>query len=424
MFMNKLCVLITAVLFVGSMSGFAQTTVDIPDTYDSSVSNTFDVADGTVVSTNGVLIVFEGELSIDTNITASADDSDRVLASTQMNVAMTLFDNLPDVNLFTNSQAAVLAVFDSGSTNNGTLYALSDLGSEIAWVQLTNNVTANPVAVTAGTTNLITVIMRYPGTGYTDFEYTVSISEYDSDQNKSTSMATSQNLNSVTEPSTYEVTGLSLTGDGAVASMATESGDPAPLSARIDFSVYQNTNGTFLVDLYTVDENGKGNLDVYASINGEWVLIGSAVAVGSGSNHYQVTVTGLTLGESYNFKVIDEEGRTHTSYGEIEVKNIEMQEAVQLDLEYFSVKFDSESSRHYKLVVSSDISAPLDEWAAVAVEAKNGEEWLNVCDTNNAFPGKGGTMQLRVYKNSDKAFFKILLLPAEYTAPTGSTNMH
>ena len=416
MFMNKLCVLTTALFVMGAVSGYAQTTVDIPDTYDDSVSNTLDVADGTVVNMDGVLVVFEGELSIDTNITAQADDYDRVLASTQIYIEMTLFNELPDVNLFTNSQAAVLAVFNAGSDENGTLYALSDLGSEIAWVQLTNNVTSSPMAVSAGTTNLITFIMRYPGTGYTDFEYTVSLSEYDADLNESTAQATSQNLNSVTEPTTYEITGLSLMGEGAVASLSSASGDTAPLSSRVDFSVYQSADGTFLVDLYTVDENGEGNLEVYAYIDGQWVLIGTAEAVGTGSNHYQVYATGLTLGESYLFKVVDEEGRTHTSYGEIEVKNIEMQ-AVQLDLEKFIIQFNSEDSRKYKLVISSDLTAPLNEWTTESVQVKVDGSWVDVGDV---FQGvAGGITQIRVPKNRDKAFFKILLLPVEETTTTG-----
>ena len=416
MFVKKICFLMTAVLVMGVLTGLAQTTVDIPDTYNSLVSNTFDVTDGTIVSNAGVLVIFEGELSIDTNVTASADNYDRVLASTQIYIEMTLFNDLPDVNLFTNSQAAVLAVFDESSTTEGTLYALSDLGSEISWVQLTNNATATPIAVTAGTTNLITVILRYPGTGYTDNEYTVSISEYDSVNNESGPMIASQNLNSVTEPTTYEITGLSLMGEGAVSSMSNVSGDPELLSARVDFSVYQSTNGVFLVDLYTVDENGEGYLDVYAYIGGEWVLIGSVKANGDGSHNYQVYVTGIVLGESYRFKVVDEEGHTHLSYGEIEVKNIEMH-AVQLDLETFSIQFNSDESRIYSLVMSSDISAPLDQWTVETVQVKV-DGVLGVEQTKFS-GGPGGTTQISVPKNRNKAFFKILLLPVDDTSSAG-----
>lgn len=403
MTMKNLCVGLSIVLISGAVNVMGQTTVNIPDTYDPGISNAFDVADGTLVSTNGVLVVFEGELSLDTNITADVDSNNgKVLASTQLYVQMKLFDTLPSVESFTNSQAAALAVFDSGSTNNGTLYGLTTVGGVSSWVQLTNNVTSSPMAVTAGATNLVTVIIRYPdGGSYTDHEYTVSLSTpADPDQ------ITSQVLTSAVTTESG-ITGLSVEGEGAMASTSSTAGDPAPLSSRVDFSVYFN-NGKFVVDIYTVDENGSGQLEVYAWIDGQWKLIGTADAVGSGNNHYRLNVSDLTVGESYRFKVVDEEGRVHLSDGEIEVKSIVMQ-AVQLGLDTFIIQFNSEEGKSYKLLISSDVSTPLDQWTVESVQVNGPEGWSGFMDEFQGTANSAQT-QIRVPKNLDKAFFKVVLI--------------
>ena len=398
---KKLCVALSASLVAALVS--AQTTVDIPDTYDGAKSNTFTVVAGTIVSTNGVLVVFEGELTMTTNITAVVDNSNgKVLASTQLYVQMQLFEDLPDVTSFTNSQAAVLAVFDDSSSTDGTLYGLSDIGGGvIQWVQLTNDVTLVPIPVTISQTNLITIILRYPdGGSYSDYEYTVSVSPLSDPADQVTSL----NLNSPVSGHDG-INGLSLMGEGSIASLSSVAGDPAPLSSRVDFSVYYS-NGEFLVDIYTIDENGSGQLEVYAFIGGQWVRIGTADAVGSGSNHYQLTVSGLQVGESYLFKVIDEEGRTHQSLGEIEVKNIQMQ-AVQLQLDTFIIQFNSEEGKSYKLLISSDVAAPINEWTVESVQVNGPEGWSA---SVSEFQGMGDFTQIRVARNRDKAFFKVVLI--------------
>ncbi len=386
------CMVISATVAMGA-------TVGIPDTLDPTVTNEFVLADGTLVSTNGVLIVFEGQLTFDTNITAVVDGSDRVLASTQLYVQMKLFDSLPSVESFTNAQAAVLGVFDNGSSTVGTLYALNGSGTSASWLQLTN--AAAPIAVSEGATNLITVVLRYPGTGFTSYEYTVALSSPDAP-----TQIVSQTL---TSPLTTEtgITGLSVVGEGGLVSVASTAGDPAPLSARVDFSIYQSADGLFLVDIYTVDENGSGNLEVYAWIDGEWVLIGTAVAVGSGSNHYQFTVSGLTVGDSYLFKVVDEEGRAHLSNGEIEVKSLEM-DAVQLTLETFVIEFNSEDGQSYSLLIASDVAAPAESWTVEEVQVNGDQGWTQSMTT---FQGSaGGRTQIRVPRNREKAFFRIILI--------------
>jgi len=373
-------------------------TVGIPDTLDPTQTNSFVVADGTLVSTNGIVIVFEGQLTFETNITAVADDG-RMLASTQLYVQMKLFDALPAVEAFTNAQAAVLGVFDNGSSTVGTLYALSGSGAAASWQQLTNS--AAPIAVYEGATNLITVVLRYPGVDYTSYEYTVALS---------TPVDPAQTVSQLlTSPVSTEngITGLSVVGEGGLVSVASTAGDPAPLSARVDFSIYQSADGLFLVDIYTVDENGAGSLDVYAWIDGQWLLIGTAGAVGSGSNHYQFTVSGLTVGASYLFKVVDEEGRAHLSNGAIEVKSLVM-DAVQLNLETFVIEFNSEAGRSYRVLIASDVAAPAADWTVEDVQVNGDQGWSQAMET---FQGSaGGRTQIRVPKNRVKAFFRIILI--------------
>lgn len=396
MIIIKMNVALVSMMVLSATAAFGAT-VEIPDTLNPSTKYDFVVADKTVVSTNGVLVVFEGELTFADNIPAGAYN-DKVLASTQMYVQMKLFDELPEVDIFTNAQAAVLGVLNSGSTKEGTLYALNGRNPS-EWQQLTNN--AAPIPVFAGATNLITIVLRYPGTGYTSYEYTVAISTPSAPAQK-----VSQVLTSPISTATG-ITKLSVVGEGALASVASRSGDPSPLSASVDFSVYQSADGLFLVDIYTVDEKGTGNLEVYALINGQWVSIGTAAAVGTGSNHYQFSVSGLIVGESYLFKVVDEEGREHLSNGAIEVKAIVM-DAVRLELDTFIIAFNSEDGRRYKLLISSDMSTPLESWTAESVQVYGDLGWSAAIDI---FQGAaGGRTQIRVPKNGEKAFFKVVLI--------------
>ncbi|MFO7938012.1 MAG: hypothetical protein R6V06_10475 [Kiritimatiellia bacterium] len=412
MITRKICALMIGLFSVCGLYVLADT-VDVPDTYGDT-SNTFDVAEGTVVDTNGVLIVYEGELSLTTNIVAETDSEGRLLASTQVNIEMTLFTELPEVDLFTNAQATVVGLLNESSTTDGTLYALADVDGTASWVQLTNSATSTPMEIAANTTNLITVVMRYPNETYTDYEYTVAISEYDSQTNESGEQTVSQTLSSVIQDeSPYGINEISLVGEGAIASLSSTSGDPAPLSASVDFAVYQSTNGLFVVKLYTVDENGGGNLDVYAKIDDQWVLLGSVPA--DGSNVYTLTVSGLTLGESYYFKVVDEEDRTHYSQDTITVKNIEMK-AVSLDLDTFTIKFNAEANRTYQVVISPDLSAPLSEWEVESVEVyiPATSSWSSPMTRFNG--SSEGTTHIRVPRNAAKAFFKILMLTEDEPA--------
>ncbi|MDA3926637.1 MAG: hypothetical protein PF904_18275 [Kiritimatiellae bacterium] len=391
------------ILFFAEVS--FSTTVDIPDILDDSVTNAFDIIDGTAISTNGIVIVFEGELSLMESVTPSLNIDSKLLASTQLYVQMNLFDVLPDVDSFTNAQAAVLAVFDESSNTTGTLYAITGSGASATWMQLTNN--AAPIAVVEGATNLISVVLRYPYTSpeFTTYEYTVILSTSGEEASVG-----SQNL--ISPLSTEDViNSLSVLGEGGLVSTTSVSGDTEPLSSQVDFSVYQSTNGVFQVNLYTTNENGSGLLKVYAYIDGAWVFLGSVQAEGMGDNSYQIPVTSgvLELGQFYQFKVVDEEDRTHTSYGEIEVKSIQMG-AVKLTLETFQISFNSEDLKRYKLLISSDINAPLEDWRVEDdVQVYFGTNWYSV-NENNEFQGTGSKTLISVPRTQTNAFFKIILI--------------
>jgi len=399
--MTMKCVGLVFTIAVFSVAGIALgATVDVPDILDPATSNTFNIVEGTVVTTNnGTVIVFEGELTQNDTV-AAVDDGDGLLASTQIYVQMKLFDALPDVTSFTNAQAAVLAVFNPLSTTDGTLYGISGSGASATWMQLTN--AATPIAVLEGATNLITIILRYPSTGFTTYEYTVGLStpggdDYEGSQNLISPLSTESGINS-----------LSLLGTGGLLKSTALAGDPRPLSSSVDFSVYQSTNGVFLVDIFTVDENGSGDLRVYAFIGGDWRLIGTVQSEGTGSNHYQLPVTGLTVGESYLFKIVDEEDRIHLSDGLITVHSIQM-EVVRLTMKTFTIIFNSEDGKSYQLLTSADISAPIESWTVESVQVIVGDE---VGALNQTFQGTGDRTQILVPKNEDnpKAFFKIRLL--------------
>ncbi|MFA7172003.1 MAG: hypothetical protein WC340_01095 [Kiritimatiellia bacterium] len=399
MIIKKTNVVLSAMM-IGVVTVALGVTVKIPDTYDQAVTNDFVVASGTQLSTNGVLVVFEGELFLETNLTAVVDGQGRKLASAQMYVQMKLFDALPDADAFTNAQAAVLAVFNASSPTEGTLYALSG-SNPSSWQQLLNTNNSAPIAVSQGATNLITFVLRYPGVGYTNYEYTVNLSTPDAPTQTASQVFTSP------VSTKTGITKLRMVGEGALASVTSIAGDPSPLSTSVDFSVYQSADGQFLVDIYTVDENGTDDLTVDVWIDGKWTLIGTAKAVGNGCHHYQFTVSGLIVGESYYFRVIDEEGRKHLSNSAIEVKSIVMN-AVRLELETFVIIFNSEDNRPYKLLIASDVAAPIKEWTAVNVQVYVDNKWSVPRDT---FQGvDGGRTQIRVPKNGKKAFFKVILI--------------
>ena len=399
--MNKKSVFVFATLFCAVSYVSAQTVIQIPDSQNLSTSNNVTVADGSVISTNGSLIVFEGELIYTETVTAEADNDGRLLAATQLTVQMDLFESLPDTSLLSTAQAGVIGLLNESSLTEGTLYALTvNSSSELEWVQLLD-ASNQPIPVVEDTSYNITVILRYPSGTYMDHTYNVTIVPSDS----SSSIIYSQSVDSASKVA-GSFSSVTLAGKGSVAALTTETGDMAPLSSQIDFAVYYN-RGEFIVDIYTANENGSGEIDVYALIDNDWVWIGSVTASGTGDNHYQLTVSGLEVGESYRFKVIDEEENEHISANEIEVKSIVMQ-AVQFDLETIIIQLNSEPGAWYQVLTAADVNTPLENWSVEPVQVNVDGEWSDFMSEFQGLRDVNQT-QIRVPKNKNKAFFKVIL---------------
>ena len=373
--------------------------VNIPDTYDESVTNQFVSGDGTTIYEVGSVIVFDGELLLTTNIVPVTYGTS-LLATAQIYAEITLYETLPYVTDFTNKQAVVVGLFDTSSTTDGTLYAISGSDVDASWVQLTNN--SQPMAVVDGNTNLITIILDY--TNLPTVVYNVSLSSA-----PGASQISSQTL--ISPLSESSIAGYGVSGVGGLVTSASEAGDPGPLSSRVDFSVYATTNGAFRINLYTVDESRDGKLVVSALIDGVWVGIGSVEAVGSGNNSYQIDIGGVALqiGGSYLFKVVDEAGFVHESGDAIVVKAIRMA-LVQLTLNTFQFTFNSEPFKPYELLMTSDISS---DWNVCKVEVYNYDKdaWAS---SNTQITGApdGDTTTIRVPRavEQTKAFYKIHML--------------
>jgi hypothetical protein len=126
------------------------------------------------------------------------------------------------------------------------------------------------------------------------------------------------------------------------------------LSSALDLSVHGASDNRVVIDLWTADESGSGDIVVYAWINSGWVEVArlpSAQLIGEGSNHYTFDAAGLNIGVSYRFKIVDEAGHEHFLATPIKVKTFRAH-AVRLEMNTFTITFDSERGNNYAVLVS------------------------------------------------------------------------
>jgi hypothetical protein len=358
-------------------------------------------------SSDGTLIVFEGELESFIDVPKSFNlTSGLYLASLQLLAQIRLFDELPVSNEVGTVQGAVAAIRDGVGLTTGTYYAWGLSNGAPTWVQLmTTNTPPAAIAVNDGETNYVTFVFSYP-----EISGPVSYKVYIGDSEDQV-MESSEWVDS---PTTVVdgISSVSLVGVGGIEEVGSASGSTGPLSTSVDFSVYATTNGV-RVEVYTVNENGSGAISVYAQINGEWTLIGTIPAekvVGSGSNKYTLYVTGLEVGQSYMFKIVDEANHTHTSTTAIEVKSIKM-DAVTMTLDTMRVTFNTEYGQKYLVKVSEDLAAPIGLWSTEFVSRYDAATGNWSVYTNVPFmagPGLQTVIQIPMSKN--KAFFKVILV--------------
>jgi len=385
--------LLFGILFV-CLKVEAQSSFILTNSNDAS-TQVFTNSAGTAVLTNG-MIVFEGQLDATMEVVAAESDG-VLLASVQVLTQVKLFDELPASNEVGAVQGAVAALRDPEAPTTGYFYAWGSTNNVMEWIPLmrTNN---TQFAVTEGATNYITFVFNYSDDPVT---YQVFIGETPDAHEPSV------DITSLTAE-TDSINGVSLLGAGALQTFGTASGSPGPLSSSVSLSVYATSKGVLLV-VDTVNEQETGrDIIVKAKINGVWTEIGRKTA--NGSSHYEIyDTTGLlTVGGSYEFKVIDELGKEHTLGQEIEVKTIKM-DSVRLEPSTLTVSFNTENGKLYQVFVAESLSAQVWTNTVVYYPKANGEEGYSA----EPFTANGNSTTVRIPLGENearkpKAFFKII----------------
>lgn len=380
----------------------------LTNTVNSSQSVTFTNTTGAAYSTNGTMVVFEGQLDADWSVPKSLDPtSGKYLASVQLLTQIKLYDELPASNDVGSVQGAVVALRDSAGSSNGTYYVWGVTnGNVLAWMPLlSTNGTA--FTVVEGATNYITFVFSYPATA-DPVQYKVFIGAGDTGIMNPSVWITSP----TTE--TSGITSVSLVGSGTLEQVAATSGSAVSLSSSISFDVYYASNTVFGV-ITTQSEQGTNPITVYAYINGQWVAVGSFTPQGEGSHTYCFPLTGLVPGQSYKFKVVDEEGHEFYSTDSQLVRTITIGDsyvsmAADLQMRMMNVTFNTEKGKWYQVRVSSDLSASADQWTVENVRHYKTSTGSFGSLTNEFSAGDGDQSVIQIPVNKDKAFFKIFQL--------------
>jgi len=177
-----------------------------------------------------------------------------------------------------------------------------------------------------------------------------------------------------------------------------------PLSTAIDIRLYATPDGV-MIQLWTVNEAGCGDIVIYAWIDNAWGEVGRVPAwlvVGEGANDYTVAANGLAAGGAYYLKVIDEVGNVHLSLTPVAVDALQV-DAVKLDLQYVTLRFNTESGRSYQVEVSTDLVT----WRTEYVSAPTAKGWT-AFTTEPFMAGADTHTEVRVPRNGRaRAFFKI-----------------
>ena len=177
-----------------------------------------------------------------------------------------------------------------------------------------------------------------------------------------------------------------------------------PMSTAIDIRLYVTPEGV-MIQLWTVNEAGCGDIVIYAWIDNAWVEVGRVPAwlvVGEGANAYTVAANGLAAGGAYYLRVIDEVGNEHLSLTPVAVGTLEV-DAVRLDLQHVTLRFNTEPGRRYQIEVSTDLVT----WRTEYVSAPTATGWTAFA-TEPFMAGPGAYTEVRAPRNGrSRAFFKI-----------------
>ncbi len=179
-----------------------------------------------------------------------------------------------------------------------------------------------------------------------------------------------------------------------------------PLSAALDVSIYATATGV-VIELWTTDEEGVGDVVVFALIDGRWTEVGrlkSKDLVGRGSNRYEIPAVNLEPGRSYYLRVIDEVGNVHVSSVPVPVRAIRM-EALRLDRETLTLRFNTEPGRSYAVEASTDMRT----WVREPASHLTAAGWSGYA-TAPFVAAPGGTTEIRVpVGGRPRAFFRAAL---------------
>ena len=178
-----------------------------------------------------------------------------------------------------------------------------------------------------------------------------------------------------------------------------------PLSTAIDIRLHATAEGV-MIQLWTVNEAGWDDIVIYAWIDNDWVEVGRVpgeFVVGEGANDYTVAANGLAAGGAYYLKVIDEVGNVHLSLTPVAVDALQV-DAVKLDLQYVTLRFNTEYGRHYQVEVSTDLVT----WRTEYVSAPKANGGWTPFSTEPFMAGPDTHTEVRVPRNGRaRAFFKI-----------------
>jgi len=184
--------------------------------------------------------------------------------------------------------------------------------------------------------------------------------------------------------------------------------DVHPLSTAISLKVYAAADGRVMIEIATVNENGNNDIEIYAMIDGDWVLVANVPSeqiVGFGSNLYTVEAFGLTPGESYRFRIVDESGHIFESDPITVALSPLLVEAVTLTPELIKVAFNTEYGLFYQIMVCEQLGAP---WVVEYVQYPTARGWSAL--SNEPFmAGPGDRTEVLIPRNNrPQAFFRII----------------
>jgi len=179
------------------------------------------------------------------------------------------------------------------------------------------------------------------------------------------------------------------------------------LSTRIDLTVHGAGNGKVMIEIATVNENGRNDIEIYAMLNGEWALVAnvpSAQIVGIGSNLYTAEAFGLTPGKSYLFRIVDESGHIFESEPITVALSQVLVEAVTLTPELIKVAFNTEYGLFYQVMVCEQLGAP---WVVEYARYPTARG-LSALSNEPFMAGPGERTEVLIPRNNrPQAFFRI-----------------